>query len=43
MTSLVEPRGNVTGANPDEYRWTYTYDQADQIRTQTDPLGNVTE
>jgi RHS repeat-associated protein len=42
MTSSVEPRGNVTGANPDQFRWTYSYDNADHVLTQTDPLGNVT-
>ena len=42
MTSLVEPRGNVAGADPTQYRWTYTYDNADHLLTQTDPLGNQT-
>jgi RHS repeat-associated protein len=42
MTSLVEPRGNVEGGDPAQYRWTYTYDNADQLLTQTDPLGNQT-
>jgi RHS repeat-associated protein len=42
LTSLVEPRGNVTGGDPAQYRWTYTYDNADQRLTQTDPLGNQT-
>lgn len=42
MTSLVEPRGNVAGADPAQYRWTYTYDEADHPLTRTDPLGNQT-
>jgi YD repeat-containing protein len=42
MTSLVEPRGNVQGADPNQYKWIYTYDNADRPLTQTDPLGNVT-
>ncbi|MGH3134410.1 MAG: DUF6531 domain-containing protein, partial [Gaiellaceae bacterium] len=43
MTSLVDPRGNATGANPADFTWTYTYNEADQRRTQTDPLGNAAE
>lgn len=42
MASLVEPRGNVQGANPNDYRWTYTYDAADNLLTRNDPLGNQT-
>jgi len=40
MTSLVEPRGNMAGADPAQYRWTYTYDASDHVLTRTDPLGN---
>jgi RHS repeat-associated protein len=43
MTSRVEPRGNVTGGNPPDFTWAYTYDDGDNLRTQTDPLGNMTE
>jgi RHS repeat-associated protein len=43
LTSLVDPRGNAAGANPADYRWAYSYNEADHLRTQTDPLGHVTE
>lgn len=42
VTSRVEPRGNVVGANPDDYRTSFTYNGADQLLTATDPLGNQT-
>jgi YD repeat-containing protein len=42
MTSSVEPRGNVAGGNPDQYRTTLTYDNADHPLTHTHPLGSVT-
>ena len=37
LASTVEPRGNVQGANPDEYRTTYTYDAAGRLLTETRP------
>jgi RHS repeat-associated protein len=40
LTSTVSPRGNTTGANPDQYRTSYTYDDADHPLTVTDPLGH---
>jgi RHS repeat-associated protein len=42
LTKQVEPRGNVTGANPDDYATTSTYDAAGRLLTETDPLGNTT-
>lgn len=42
LLTMVEPRGNVTGANPAEYTTSYTYDAADHRLTTTDALGNVT-
>jgi len=41
LASSVEPRGNVSGANPDDFRATYTYDAAGRQLTQTlpDPDG----
>jgi RHS repeat-associated protein len=42
LTKRVEPRGNVTGANPDDYATTFTYDAAGRLLTKTDPLGNLT-
>jgi RHS repeat-associated protein len=41
ITSVVEARGNVDGANPADYRWTFDYDDADNLRTVSDPLGNT--
>jgi RHS repeat-associated protein len=41
MTSLVDPRGNALGT-PALYTWEYAYNEADQLRTQTDPLSNLT-
>lgn len=38
----VEPRGNVQGANPDDYATTSNYDAAGRLITETDPLGNTT-
>jgi RHS repeat-associated protein len=42
MTSLVEPRGNVVGADPAQFRTTFTHDALDRVRTVTSPLGHVT-
>ncbi|MFD8787223.1 DUF6531 domain-containing protein [Kitasatospora sp. NPDC059599] len=40
-TTTVDPRGNVTGANPADYTWTTAYDAAGQTIAVTDPLGNA--
>ncbi|MFN8222177.1 MAG: LamG-like jellyroll fold domain-containing protein [Gaiellales bacterium] len=37
LASTVEPRGNVSGANPDDYKTTYTYDAAGRVLTTTAP------
>ncbi|MFD9398220.1 RHS repeat-associated core domain-containing protein [Streptomyces sp. NPDC060011] len=42
LTDTVEPRGNVTGADPAQYTWHTTYDAAGNVIGQTDPLGNKT-
>lgn len=42
LIKKVEPRGNVQGANPDDYAATFTYDDAGRPLTETDPLGNTT-
>jgi RHS repeat-associated protein len=39
--STVEPRGNVGGANPDDFRTRFAYDAAGRLLTTTDPLGNT--
>jgi RHS repeat-associated protein len=41
LTSRVAARGNVEGANPDDYKTTYTYNSADQLTSVTDPLGHT--
>lgn len=43
VTSIVDPRGNAAGATPADFTWTYTYNEADLLRTETDPLGSVLE
>jgi RHS repeat-associated protein len=40
--TLVDPRGNVQGANPADYTTTYTYDAAGRQLTLKDALNNVT-
>jgi RHS repeat-associated protein len=46
ITSVTKPVGNATTTNPTDYKWTFAYDPArdsqDQLKTITDPLGNVT-
>ena len=37
----TDPRGNLPGANPEDYQWTYTYDLVGNLLTTTDPLGNT--
>ncbi|HLL66968.1 MAG TPA: DUF6531 domain-containing protein, partial [Micromonosporaceae bacterium] len=41
--SEVEPRGNVAGANADDYRTRFEYDLAGNPSKTIDPLGHVTE
>jgi len=43
MLTLVEPRGNASGANPADFTTTFTYDGAGNLLTTTDALSNVTE
>src|SRR5205823_5941751 len=42
LSKVVDPRGNVQGANPDDYATTFTYDAAGRLLTTTDPLGHTT-
>jgi RHS repeat-associated protein len=39
---LVEPRGNVDGADPNQFKWQYVYNGFDDLVTVTDPLGHAT-
>ena len=41
-TSMVDPRGNASGANPADYTTSYAYDDADRLTGVTDALGHVT-
>ncbi|MGW3117360.1 RHS repeat-associated core domain-containing protein [Streptomyces sp. NPDC001107] len=38
----MEPRGNVSGADPAQYTWTTAYDAAGHVLSQSDPYGNKT-
>jgi RHS repeat-associated protein len=40
--SIVDPRGNLSGATPNDYRTTFAYDAANHKISQTDPLGDQT-
>jgi len=37
LTSVVEPRGNVTGATQSDYMWTYGYDNSGNRTSETHP------
>ena len=39
----VEPRGNATGADPDQFKTFFQYDLAGNLAVTKDPLGHVTE
>ena len=43
VTSMVEARGNASGATPADYTWTYGYDEVGNRTSVTDPLGNAVE
>ncbi|MFD5127027.1 DUF6531 domain-containing protein [Streptomyces olindensis] len=42
QATTVDPRGNITGADPAQYTTTNSYDAAGNLTTVTDPLGGVT-
>lgn len=42
LIGLVDPRGTQSCALPNDHRWTYTYDEAGHLLTQSDPLTNLT-
>ena len=43
LTSLVEPRGNATGATASDYTWTYGYDAAGNLTSRSHPDGGETD
>jgi RHS repeat-associated protein len=43
VTSMVEARGNASGATPADYTWAYQYDEAGNRTRVTDPLGNYSQ
>ena len=42
MDYLFEARGNIVGADPNQFKWQYAYNGFDERVTQTDPLGHST-
>jgi YD repeat-containing protein len=42
VVTMIEPLGNVAGANPADYLWTYGYDNLGRQTTVADPTGRVT-
>jgi RHS repeat-associated protein len=41
-TSLISPKGNVSGGNPSAFTTNYAYDAAGDVTSVTDPLGHAT-
>ncbi|MGY5054066.1 DUF6531 domain-containing protein [Streptomyces sp. 900105755] len=41
LATVVDPRGNVAGADPVKYTWTYGYDEAGHPTSIKDPLGHT--
>lgn len=41
LQTVVDPRGNISGADPAKYTWTYGYDPAGNPASVTDPLGHT--
>lgn len=42
LATRVDPPGNVPGANPAQFRWTFRYDANGNPTTTTDPAGKTT-
>ncbi|MEW2260631.1 RHS repeat-associated core domain-containing protein [Streptomyces sp. NPDC047869] len=42
ITSVTDPRGNLSGASSDDFTTTYGYDEAGRLTTTKDPRGNTT-
>jgi RHS repeat-associated protein len=41
--TMTTPRGNVSGATPEDYTWTYGYDATNYLQTVEDPEGRLTD
>jgi RHS repeat-associated protein len=41
LATVVDPRGNVEGADPASFTWSYSYDEAGLPTGLTDPLGHT--
>ncbi|MFJ6480954.1 MULTISPECIES: FG-GAP-like repeat-containing protein [unclassified Streptomyces] len=42
VTAMTDPRGNVSGADPNAFTTGYAYDQRGLLSSTTDPLGHTT-
>jgi RHS repeat-associated protein len=42
LSATVDPRGNASGANPDDYKTSYQHDEAGNVTSITDPLAHTT-
>jgi RHS repeat-associated protein len=42
LQTRVDPRGNVPGADPTLYTWTYAFSNTNQLTSVQDPLGGTT-
>jgi RHS repeat-associated protein len=42
LLTLVDPRGNASSANPNDYKTSFSSDAAGHLLSKTDPLGHVT-
>lgn len=42
LEAMVDPRGNEIGADPEDFTWSYTYDDGGRLIETEDPLGHTT-
>jgi RHS repeat-associated protein len=43
VETRVDPKGNCAGCTPANFTWSYAYNPAGQLLSETDPLGHATE